>query len=127
MSDWLDLSEHKLAVFGENVPQTERKFVLKVLQFAIGVDIIFIGFGRFARVQFDELIGDVRDGNFLTLLVTPAPQGLQGCAVSCAFGDFQSDDFTIENVGHDLTPNFGFSAATGSADLGWFDAEFGKP
>jgi len=119
--------KNELAMFGKNVAKTKRKVVLKVLQFAIRRGVVFIRFGGFAGIQFDKLVGDVGDGEALALLVTPAPEGLQGRAVSSAFGDFQGDDFGVENVGHNLTPDFGFSAAAGGANLGRLDAEFGEP
>src|SRR5215831_8584830 len=104
-------TKNELAMLSENALQAHRKFVLKVLQFAIGSGVVFIRFGGFTGIQFDELIGDVTNGDVLTLLLTTAPQGLQSCTISGAFGDFQRDDFGVENIGHDLTPDFGLRAA----------------
>jgi hypothetical protein len=118
------LPKNELAMFGENVAETERKFVLQVLQFAVGVDIIFVWLGGFAGSEFNELIGDFGDGSVFALLLTPAPEGLKRCAISCAFSDFQGDNFGIEDVGHDLTPDFGFGPAARGTDLGRLDAEF---
>jgi hypothetical protein len=69
-------------MFGENAAKTERKFVLKVLKFAIGSSVCFVRLGRFTWIQFDELIGYLAYGNIFTLLLTPAPKRLEGRAVS---------------------------------------------
>src|ERR1043165_2392279 len=79
------LPKDELAMFGEDGAEAERKFVLKVLQFVINGGVFFIGFGGFAGIQFDELVGNVADGNVFALLLTPAPEGLESSAVTRAF------------------------------------------
>src|SRR5207249_9978763 len=56
-------------------------------------------------------------------LQTPAPERLQRRAVSRAFADFQRDDFGVENVGHDLTPDLRLRPAAGRANLFRLDTQ----
>src|SRR5438128_4231836 len=102
----LRLSEHELPVPAENVAQGQRHIVLKRLQLAVNFDVPRLGFGRFGWIQLDEMVRDLLNRDFLALLAAPAPERLQSGSVSRAFADFERHHLGIENVGHDLAPDF---------------------
>ena len=111
----------------KGVAEGEGHFILNGLEFAIDLNVLWVGLGAFTGIEPDEFVGEVADGDLLALLQAPAPEGLQGRAVSRAFADFEGDDFGVEDVGHDLAPDLGFGPAAGGADLGGLDAQLGQP
>ena len=78
-------------------------------------------------VQLNEVVRDLMDGDFFALLQSPAPERLQGRAVSRPFADLERDDFGVEDVRHDLAPDLRLRAAPGRANLLRFDAQLGEP
>ena len=89
----------------ENVQERGRHAILNALELTIDLGIPRVGLGCLFAIQFYELVGYLADGDFLALLQPPAPERLQRRSIGCAFADFQSDDFPIEDIGHDLPPD----------------------
>ncbi len=120
------LLQDEVAVAGEDGAEGGGEGILDALEFAVDFGVAGLGLGGLGAVEGDELLGEVMDGDVFAGLEAPAPEGLEGGAVGGAFGDFEGDDLGIEDIGHDLAPEFGLGASAGGADLGGLDAELGE-
>src|SRR5207245_3946834 len=120
-------SQHELSMFAESDPKATGHFILERLQFTINFHLSRLWLRGLACVNFHKLIGDLVDLYLFSLLQAPAPKRLQRRSVSRAFGDLQRNNLRVENICHDLPPDFGFGAAAGHANLRRFHAEIDQP
>ena len=67
------------------------------------------------------------DGQFLALLQPPAPESLQGRAVSGPFAHFERHHLRVKNIGHDLAPDLRLGPSAGGANLRGPDPQPGQP